>query len=185
MKSLESRVADLEAQVAHLTALLDAAQPRRAFMVDVIRWRLPKELPELQRRYPHGVTAKHVAEHFGYPMPTVQVGIQRLVAAGKLRRHKMPRQVITILLRPGDPVPTERSLTARQRAVLDGLIRLSTDGRLEMSQSKLALHLGMDAHVIYHALQALIIEGKVKVLKRGANRKPSAYFIPSAIQVAA
>lgn len=175
---LMARVAALEMQIA---TLMDT-RGRRAYMSDVVRFQLPKVLPDLMRKHPTGVTTQIVADHFGFPLPTVVSAVGRLVKAGKLARFRHPRQRAAIILPPGAAPPPEPVLTAQRRRILNELIRQSVNGVLESSLNQIAFEAAMCPSTINYQLKCLVKAGKVRVLKRGAKGEPSQYFIPSAIQ---
>jgi DNA-binding MarR family transcriptional regulator len=182
VSDLAARVTDLEREVAELRDLLLADNPRRSYMLDVIRFKLPKVLVDLQQKHPHGVTAKHVADHFGYPIETTQAAIKRLTDAGKIRRHKRPRERAAVLLLPGQEPAPERRTPPAQMKLLHDLIRISDRGTLEKSISRISLEIGTNANTLHYRLHSLVADGHMKILKRGAAGKPSRYFIPRAIQ---
>lgn len=177
-------VGDLAARVAvleELVAVLVAGSPRRVYMADVVRFQLPKVLPELMRRHPQGVTSGIVAKHFGYPLATTGAAISKLVRAGKIDRHRAPGGNLTVLV-PHGVAPPRPKLTLARTRVLDTMKRLSTEGRLEIAEHHIAAPIGMSiANARYH-ISRLIADGYVKLTWRGRNGRPTIYFIPSAIQ---
>lgn len=181
MSDIEHRIAELERQVADLQILFET-KGRRAYMSDVVRFQLPKALPDLARKYPAGVTTRHVTEHFGFPYFSVQQAVGRLVKAGKLVYFRRPQQRAAILLLPGMPPPPEPIMTPQRRRVLSGLIELSENGNLSQSIRQMSSTLGMDPSTTLYHLTCLINAKKVKLIKRGTTGRPNTYFIPEAIQ---
>lgn len=178
VKSLELRVADLEAQVAELMEL-KTANPRRVFMTDVVKWRLAGALPDLQRRTRNYVTAKTVAEHFGFPLDTTRIGIRKAIEAGKVRTERVRGRHEWLVLLPGQSIPRELPLSKNHSDILMELRRIAVEGAVTMSNNELSRILGRSPNTVWYALQRLVLSGHLSVLKRGERWKPSTYFIPS------
>lgn len=177
-------VGDLAARVAvleELVAVLVAGSPRRVYMADVIRFQLPKVLPDLMRRHPQGVTNEIIAEHFGFPLCSTRQAVASLTKRGKVIRHRLRGTHISVLL-PPSAEPPEPTMSPQRKRVLETLKRLSVNGRVQMSQTHLAQEVGMEPSTLYYILGQLIADKHVKLLVRGNANRPSAYFIPSAIQ---
>src|SRR6185312_9876168 len=126
---------------------MKVADPRRIYMGDVIKWRLPGAMPELQRKHRGFVTAKHVAKYFGFPVGSTQIGIRKAARAGRVKQVRVPGWRDWIILSPNQPMPDARTLPLNQTqtGVLIELRHLAVNGRIGVSRQQLSLLMGRNA----------------------------------------
>lgn len=182
-EEFEARLIALEQQVAELMEL-KTASPRRVFMTDVVKWRLAGALPELQRRHRDYVTAKLVADHFGFPLDSTRIGIRKAIDAGKVKAARVPHRKEWIILLPDQEVPhvSRLPISKAHMDVLIDLKRMAVDGKVALSNNELGHRMGRCPTTVNYALRRLILDGYVRVIDRGEAGRPNTYFIPSAIQ---
>lgn len=174
---LHQRVTDLEEKVERLLSIMND-RPRSVFMMDVIRWRVPRELPMLLQEFPDGPTTQDIAKRFNLTQGITIAGLRYLVAKGKIQLVRLKRSSKWVVLPPGYALPGAR-ITPAQERLLQGLKRLAGGGRtIRTSTREMARVLSVHPSTVNYQLKGLIELGCLVLETAGSDYEPSTYRFP-------
>ena len=159
------RIAALEARVAALEEVLSGG-PRTVFMQDIVRWRLPKALPEMLKEYPTGVRTQHVMKRFGSSKATTALIMRRLADEGKIQWVRRRGDTYCIALPLGAPIP-DGELTEKQMWVLKQMKARAIDGLFSASLFSFGRDIGVNPNSLHYIFGRLVARRKITLEKRG------------------
>lgn len=171
---LKRRVTDLEEMVERLSSIMND-RPRQVFMTDVIRWRVPRDLPEMMREFPRGPTARDIARRYNLSQAITIAGLRELAEKGKIQWTRLKRSSKWVVLPPGHTAPDAPISSAQQR-LLDGLKKIAGGGRtVTVGQREVARALSVHPSTVQYQIKCLIDAERLVLEKVGEEYEPSTY----------